>query len=114
MVVEGEDCMEVKGREDLILINLLRISIHPTRGNQDASCPHIEWMGEDLGHCPGIGEWKCMLQSYQYGDLLHGGGSENTDYRSCNHPDHNKCSVYLEHQKPVIPSQKAQLEFQFS
>lgn len=101
--------------------HLLTISNHPPRENQDASCPHIEWMGEDLVHCPEIGEWKCMLQVYTYGDLLHGGGSENTDYRPCNHPNHERCSLYLNkyfgylepEKKPAIPTQRSQLEFQF-
>ena len=114
MAVEDEECMEVEEKKKVTLSLLLRRSIHHTKEDQDASCPHIQWMGEDLVHCPGVGEWKCMLQDYQYGDLLYGGGSENTDYRSCNHPDHNRCSVYLNHQKPTTSPQKGQLEFQFS
>ncbi|MBU3913302.1 MAG: hypothetical protein KKB21_03070 [Nanoarchaeota archaeon] len=69
--------------------------IHPIPISQDGTCLHIEWMGEDLVHCPGVGEWKCKLQENNYGDLLYGGGSENLDYKPCNHPNHGDCQVYL-------------------
>jgi hypothetical protein len=85
---------------------------YPVPPTQDSSCPSIEWMG--LGHGSGIGEWKCKLQDYKYGDLLYGGGSENKDYKPCNCPDHNKCPVYLEQDKkePVMAAHydKNQLE----
>ena len=68
--------------------------LHSVGQNQDGTCPKIEWMGEDLTHCPGIGEWKCKLQEERYGDLLYGGGNENLDYKPCNCLDHTKCVVY--------------------
>lgn len=111
---ELSDMTQKGTKNPTTLRSLFTIVNHPSRENQDTTCPDIQWMGEDLVHCPGIGEWKCMLRDYQYGDLLYGGGSENTDYRSCDHPNHNKCSVYLEHKKPAIPTQRSQLEFQFS
>lgn len=73
---------------------LLQI-LHPVPETQDKNCPAIEWMGYDLVHVPGIGEWKCRLQEYQWGDLLYGSGSENTDYRACNNKDHNTCPYFL-------------------
>src|SRR3989344_441867 len=109
MAIEGGIEVKTKGVTEF----RLKV-IHPTRDDQDTNCPQSQWMGEDLNHCPGVGEWKCMLQDYQWGDLLCGGGSENTDYRACNHPEHGKRSVYLEHQKPTKPSSKGQLEFQFT
>jgi hypothetical protein len=69
--------------------------LHPIPKNQDGNCPHIVWMGEDLTQCPGIGEWKCMLQDDSYGDLLCGGGKENLDYKPCNHSNHNECHFYI-------------------
>ena len=109
MAIEGEGGIEARTKD----VGEFRLKVfHPAEKNQDVKCPHIQWRGEDLNHCPGVGEWKCMFQDYQYGDLLHGGGSENTDYLACNHPNHEKCSVYLEHQKPTKP--KGQLEFQFA
>ena len=69
--------------------------IHPVPDHQDLTCQHIEWMGEDLAHCPGVGEWKCLLQKVTYGDLLYGGCNENTDYEPCNHHNHEECPIYL-------------------
>ena len=108
MAIEGEGGIEVIVREFRLNV------VHHARDNQDPNCPHIQWRGEDLVHCPGVGELKCMLQKETWGDLLYGGGSENTDYLDCNHPEHGKCSVYLKHQKPTTLPQKGQLEFQFA
>jgi hypothetical protein len=58
----------------------------------DLSCPHSEWMGEDLAHCPGIGEWKCKLQEYWYASDQY--GIDSMDYRACNIKEHNQCEVY--------------------
>lgn len=69
--------------------------MHPIPEEQDGSCPRIEWMGEDLGHCPGVGEWKCQLQEFRYGDLLYGGGDECKDYKPCNSSNHQSCPHYL-------------------
>ena len=68
--------------------------LHPVGPNQDINCPKIEWMGEDLTHCPGIGEWKCNLQSERYGDVSNGGGYENIDYKPCNCSNYEKCEFY--------------------
>jgi len=70
---------------------ILRL-LYPMPANQDSRCLHIEWMG--WGHGSGMGEWKCVLQDYTHGDLLYGGGSENTDHKPCNCSDHNSCDVY--------------------
>lgn len=67
--------------------------LHPAEKNQDINCPHIEWMGEDLVHCPGVGEWKCKLRSYDCGGDQYG-YSPQIDYRSCNCKDHEACSFY--------------------
>ena len=75
----------------------LDLLLHPVTQGQDSSCPDIEWMGEDLGQCPGVGEWKCMNQEDKYGDLLCGGGSENLDYKPCNCANHDECPVYKQH-----------------
>jgi len=69
----------------------------------DRACPFIEWMGEDLAQCPGVGEWKCKIQEYHYGDLLAGGGSENTDYQPCRCSNHNACKFYLARQTAKTP-----------
>ena len=61
----------------------------------DIACPHSTWMGEDLTHCPGVGEWKCLLQKYGYASDQY--GIDSVDYRACNAPDHAKCAIYLEH-----------------
>ena len=66
--------------------------LHPT-SNQDIHCPHIKWMGEDLVHCPGIGEWKCLLQRFEYGDQY--GVAHNIDYKACNSPSHKSCQYFL-------------------
>jgi len=71
--------------------------LHPVPPHQDGSCTHIEWMG--FGHGSGIGEWKCKLQEERYGDLLHGGGSENLDYKPCDASNYETCTVYLNHQE---------------
>ena len=73
--------------------------LHHPKQSQDTNCPDIEWMGEDLTHCSGVGEWKCKLQDDSYGDLLYGGGSENKDYKPCNCSDHNNCSIYRANHK---------------
>ncbi|MBU0470297.1 MAG: hypothetical protein KKA62_03585 [Nanoarchaeota archaeon] len=71
--------------------------LHPARNNQDLNCPEIQWMGTDLIHCPGIGEWKCKLKTEIYGDLLCGGGYENLDYKPCNCSNYQICKVYNKH-----------------
>ena len=83
--------LEEKAKGDNVSDAILK-TWYPVQPGQDANCPHLEWMG--MGHGSGIGEWKCLLQDYAYGDLLYGRGSENTDYKPCNCSDHNKCDVY--------------------
>ena len=61
------------------------------KSNQDINCPKIFWNG--WGHGSGIGDWCCVLREYHYGDLLHGGGSENKDYYPCNCRDYNTCPI---------------------
>jgi len=71
----------------------ISILLHPAGKNQDVTCPQIEWMGEDLVHCPGIGEWKCKLQQHDCGGDQYG-YSPQIDYRPCNYKDHKMCSLY--------------------
>jgi hypothetical protein len=73
-------------------IDELERLFHPVPEHQDAACPEIKWMGEDLGHCPGIGEHKCLLQGYHHGEY-----DQNQDYHACNNSDHNACAFYLRH-----------------
>ena len=73
----------------------MEILIHgvDNRYGADLSCPFTEWMGEDLVHCPGFGEWKCNLQEYRYaGDQY---GLDSKDYRACKVIDHSVCHIYL-------------------
>ncbi len=93
----GDDITEIFNDKD-ITEEFLR-AIHPVPAHQDSRCPFIEWMGEDLTHCLGVGEWKCKLQEYKYGDLLYGGWDENTDYRACNCSEHRACYIYFSHQQ---------------
>ena len=72
---------------------LLRV-IHPRPKTQDGKCPYISWMGDDLVHCPGMGEWKCKKQEVSCGEY-----GECTDYNSCSHEDYNSCPVYFDSQK---------------
>ncbi len=65
---------------------------------RDAHCPYIHLMFDDA-MAGSRGEHKCLLASYPYGDLSHGGGSECLDYEPCNHPDHLSCPRYLENQR---------------
>ena len=81
-----------KSEEDRGLDAILR-AMHPVPSGQDGGCPKIEWQG--LGHGSGIGGYKCLLQEDKYGDISHGGGSENLDYLPCNNSDHETCPVYL-------------------
>ena len=81
---------------DDVLLDMVQKAVHPVPPAQDGGCPHIKWLGEDLVHCPGIGEWKCMQQQYEYGEYGYGG---NFDYRECNAANHNTCLVYLAAQK---------------
>ena len=73
-------------------IDMLMRSLHQVSSEQDSSCSELEWGG--LGHGSDVGEWKCKLQSYKYGDLLYGGNSENIDYKVCDCSDHNQCEFY--------------------
>ena len=62
--------------------------LHPAKG-QDTDCPNIAWMGYDLCHCPGYGDWKC--ESQKVIDKWRG----TTGYNACNCSDYKKCPVYL-------------------
>ena len=73
--------------QDKFLEILLHGATNP--GNADLFCPYIEWMGEDLGHCPGVGEWKCKLQRYEYASDQY--GVDSVDYRACAWADHTTC-----------------------
>jgi len=89
---------------------ILRI-FHPIPKTQDGDCPHIRWMGEDLIHCPGIGEYKCMLQNYTHGEY-----DQNLDYQACNNTNHQKC--LLRQDREITPqntphTKYQQLEFKF-
>ncbi len=88
----------VNGRTSLARENLddLAKLVHPIPSTQDGTCPHIQWMGEDLVHCPGEGEYKCQLQKYEYGEYGSGG---NFDYHPCNATDHTTCPFYISTQK---------------
>jgi hypothetical protein len=79
-------------QKEISLDDFLRL-LYPVPKNQDGKCPFIDWIG--LGHGSGIGEWKCRLQSYQYGDIQHGPGTENTDYNPCDCSNHKICPYYL-------------------
>lgn len=81
-----------EGNLDDKMLDVFTKVVHPVPAGQDGSCPHIEWMGEDLVHCPGVGEWKCQEQKYEYGDYGSGG---NFDYRACNSADYTACPIYL-------------------
>ena len=80
--------MSLKSDTKPDLVDYITKSHHPTKG-QDTDCPKIEWMGEDLNHCPGIGEWKCKLQE----DI--DPWDHTKDYKKCNCSDYKKCPVYL-------------------
>ncbi len=95
--------MVEKEMSDIELKGLLKL-LHPIPPNQDGTCPHIKWMGEDLVHCPGVGEWKCKIQEDRYGDLLYGGGYENLDYKPCSNPNHKRCSFYLDNSRKTSGS----------
>jgi len=80
-------------KEDMEFKNL-EILIHGIDNprNADLSCPHNEWMGEDLNHCLGIGEWKCILQKYGYASDQY--GIDSIDYRACNIKNFSECDFY--------------------
>jgi len=71
-------------------LEILLKAIHPVPKTQDGNCPHISWMGYDLGQCPGIGDWKCMIQQVACGEF-----GECVDYNNCSNPSHGSCPVYL-------------------
>lgn len=58
----------------------------------DIRCEHSQWMGEDLNHCHGIGEWKCMLKGYAYASDQY--GIDSYDYMRCSGKDFNNCETY--------------------
>lgn len=79
-----EDIQRIKDKTEDVLL-------HPDsiKENQDISCPKIFWNG--MGHGSEIGEWSCVLNPKDYGDLLHGGGKENTEYLPCYCQNYNNC-----------------------
>jgi hypothetical protein len=79
------------------LKGLLKV-IHPSTG-QDLNCPHIKWMGYDLGQCPGVGEWYCLLDKREIPGEY--GGPSETEYRECNNADHNDCELRINYLKKV-------------
>lgn len=60
--------------------------------NASISCPYAEWMGDDLVHVPGVGEWKCKLQKYYYASDQY--GIDSSDYGPCMIKDHTACNLY--------------------
>jgi hypothetical protein len=74
---------------DIAYLNRL---VHKLKKNQDGRCEYIEWMGYDLNHCPGIGEWKCKLSGH-FEPAEYGG--REFDYNECNCRDFNMCERYL-------------------
>lgn len=83
--------MVEKRLDDKVLGGFLQL-VHPVPNEQDGSCPSIEWIGDDLVHCPGIGEYKCREQKFEdpgeYGGI-------SIDYRKCNASDHTTCPFYI-------------------
>ena len=69
----------------------LEILLHPDsqKKEQDINCPKILWQG--LGHGSGIGNWCCVLNSQKYGDVLYGGGQENSEILPCDYSDFQNC-----------------------
>ncbi|MCA9478269.1 MAG: hypothetical protein KC535_03930 [Nanoarchaeota archaeon] len=67
--------------------------LHPVPKHQDGRCPFIKWMGEDLMHCPGIGEYKCRISTYNYGEY-----NQNQDYNPCISNKHEECERYVKQQ----------------
>ena len=57
---------------DSVEERIIEILLHDNPKKADLSCEHAQWMGEDLNHCPGVGEWKCMLQKYGYASDQYG------------------------------------------
>ncbi|MGV8086477.1 MAG: hypothetical protein ACP5N1_02510 [Candidatus Woesearchaeota archaeon] len=96
MTEKNEDKLENKSINlsdkslDLLLHGLdNNVSINKS----DIFCEYAKWMGEDLNHCPGIGEWKCNLQKYYYASDQY--GYDSMDYKACNNNDHTQCKIYL-------------------
>ena len=89
-----EEKIENKLNQDL-KFKCLEILLHAqdNKTNTDLSCPYHTWMGEDLNHCPGIGEWKCKLQEYWYASDQY--GLDSKDYRNCNIKNHKDCKLYI-------------------
>lgn len=74
--------------DDNYIDSIIRL-LHPVPKRQNGNCPYIEWMGYDLGHCPGVGEYKCKLSTY-----VHGKYDQNFSYDACNSKDYNECFRY--------------------
>ncbi|MBI2662063.1 hypothetical protein HYX11_01245 [Candidatus Woesearchaeota archaeon] len=83
--------MVEEGLDDKVLGCFLRLA-YPVPITQDANCPQIEWMGEDLVHCPGVGEYKCKAQRFE--DLGEYGGI-SIDYMVCKVRDHTTYQFYI-------------------
>ncbi len=87
---EQKDAIHSKFVDGLVT-RLLHRADNPSKA--DLYCPYINWMGEDLNHCPGIGEWKCSLQEYWYASDQY--GLDSKDYKNCNVNDYLKCELYI-------------------
>ena len=74
-------------------IHHLDLLFHPVKKTQDGRCEYISWMGEDLIHCPGIGEWKCLLRKYSF--ISDQYGMKSGDFLECNCRNHLNCKYYL-------------------
>jgi len=72
----------------------LEILLHAedNKEHNDLNCPHHVWMGEDLTHCSGVGEWKCKLQEYYYASDQY--GLDSKDYKQCSFKNHSECELY--------------------
>jgi hypothetical protein len=59
------------------------------KSNGDSSCDYSEFLCDDMLYSP-FGEYKCMLQNFQYGEY-----NQNTDYHPCKEEDHLTCPFYI-------------------
>jgi hypothetical protein len=81
-------------KDDVLDFKNLEIILHAqdNKDNSDLNCPFNTWMGYDLIHCPGIGEWKCLLKKYYYASDQY--GYDSIDYNFCNVDNYKTCKLY--------------------
>ncbi len=80
--------------EKMDLSEILGRLLNPLAKNQDGDCPHIEWVLEDH-RSPGIGEYKCKISTYRYGEYY----NYNTEYNKCNCESYEICKRYKNNQQ---------------